>query len=288
METLRSYYNEAAPLFDANRLSGALLLLLVFVAVGLILSVLLRRAVHVMIAHDKDGRLDRLGAAFISQFGQVFIWVFVAMLFAHTVPALDRLGTALLASVSIASVVVGLAAQSTLANLIAGLSLVLYRPFRLGDRLEVAVPAGVETGTVEAVSLGYSILRTFDNRRVVMSNSTIANAVMINHTRTSPRVMAVVPFSIGYDADIDLARKVALDLAREHPNVDEVVSCPVVQLNAYSVDFLFMGWCKDAATATGAKYDLFEAIKKAFDKRGIEIPYSYQNIVLKGQEEKQR
>lgn len=104
----------------------------------------------------------------------------------------------LLASVSIASVVVGLAAQSTLANRIAGLSLVLYRPFQLGDRLEVAVPAGVQTGTVEAVSLGYTVLRTFDNGRVVMSHSTIANAVMINHTRTSPRVMALVSFSIGY------------------------------------------------------------------------------------------
>lgn len=281
MQVFQSYYDRLAPLFDANRLSGALLLLLVFIAGGFILSILLRRAVRLMIAHDTDGRLDRLGAAFISQFGQVFIWVFVAMLYAHTVPALDRLGTALLASVSIASVVVGLAAQSTLANLIAGLSLVLYRPFQLGDRLEVAVPAGVETGTVEAVSLGYTVLRTFDNRRVVMSNSTIANAVMINHTRTSPRVMTVVPFSIGYDADIDEAREVALGLAQKHPDIEVVVSCPVVQLNASSVDFLLMGWCKDAPTATGAKHDLFEAIKKGFDKRGIEIPYPHQNIILK-------
>lgn len=289
MGRLQSYYDAAAPYFDASRLSGALLLLVLFAVAGGILSSLLRRAVRLMIAHDRDGRLDRLGAAFVSQFGQVFIWVFVAMLYAHTVPALDRLGTALLASVSIASVVVGLAAQSTLANLIAGLSLVLYKPFRLGDRLEVAVPggAGVETGTVEAVSLGYTVILTFDNRRVVLSNSTIANTVMINHTKTSPRVMAVVPFSIGYDADIDAAREIVLGLAQANPDIEEVVSCPVVALNTSSVDLNLMGWCRDAATATFAKYDLFEAIKKAFDASGIEIPYPHQSIVLKRSEKTQ-
>ncbi len=204
------------------------------------MSFFLRRSVRLMIAHDKDGRLDHLGASFVSQFCQVFIWVFVTMLYAHTVPALDRLGTALLASVSIASVVFGLAAQSTLANLIAGLSLVLYKPFRLGDRLEVAVPGGVETGTVETVSLGYTVLRTYDNRRVVMSNSTIANAVMINHTRTSPHVMATVAFSIGYTADIDAARAMATELATLHPKVQKVEACPVVRLNASSVDFTLL------------------------------------------------
>lgn len=285
MQTIRHYETFLAPVFDPNHLTGALLLLVVFILFGLLLSFLLRRAVRIVIERDTDGRLDRLGAGFLTQFGQVFIWVFVTMLYAHTVPALDRLGTALLASVSIASVVFGLAAQSTLANLVAGLSLALYRPFRLGDRLQVAVPGGVETGTVETVSLGYTVLRTYDNRRIVMSNSTIANAVTINHTKTSPKVMAVIPFSIGYGSDIDAAREIAMDLARNHPKVDEVVSCPVVALNASSVDFSLMGWCADAGTAAGVKHDLFEAIKKAFDAHDIEIPYAYQNIILTKAEE---
>ena len=285
MADLGTDYKTLLALLDPATLSGALLLFAVFGVVGIVLSVILRRTMHAIYARDRDGRLDRLSMGFLSKFAQVFLWLVVAMLYAHAIPALAKLGTALLASVSVASIVIGLAAQSTLANLVAGVSLILYRPFKLGDRLEIGVPAGVETGIVEDVSLGYSVLRTPDNRRIVLSNSTMANAVMINHTRTDPRVIAKVPFSIGYDADIDKARSIALRLAEDHADVREVTGCPVVCLNASSVDFMLMLWCADASAAWKIKCDLLESIKTGFDAAGIEIPYAYQNILLKGSPE---
>ncbi|MEZ5795365.1 mechanosensitive ion channel domain-containing protein [Albidovulum sp.] len=133
-----------------------------FFAVAVLLSLLLRRAVRLMIAHDGDGRLDRLSAGLLATFAQGFAWIFIAMSYAHTVPSLAKLGTALPASDSVASIVIGLAAQSTLANLVAALSLVLYQPFRLGDRIEVGLPNGVETGIAEEVSLVCSVPRTPD------------------------------------------------------------------------------------------------------------------------------
>ena len=81
------------------------------------------------------------------------------------------MGGVWLTSVGLVSVVVGLAAQSTLGNLISGVSLLLYRPFRLGDRLQVMTPAGLETGVVESLRLGYTTLQTEDNRRIVIPNS---------------------------------------------------------------------------------------------------------------------
>lgn len=280
MVNIETFLKTSYAWINTNSFVGAFVLFIGFFLFGLLLSAVLRRGMRMLIARDTDNRIDRLGAGYLTRFSQVFLWVFVAMLYAHTVPALDKLATALLASVSIASVVIGLAAQSTLANLVAGLSLVLYKPFQLGDRLQIAVPGGVETGTVESVSLGYSVLQTYDNRRVVLSNSTIANAVMINHTKENPRVMAVVPFSIGYGANIDKARSIAVELATQHPDMQEVVACRLIALNSSSVDFSLTGWCKDAGTAVGVKYDLFEAIKKRFDKEGIEIPFAYQNVIL--------
>lgn len=281
MIDLETELNTALTWIDAGSWTGAMILLVVFVLLGLVLSSILRRAIKILMSRDTDNRIDRMGAGYLSRFAQVFLWVFVAMLYAHTVPALDQLATALLASVSIASVVIGLAAQSTLANLVSGLSLVLYKPFQLGDRLQIAALGGVETGTVETVSLGYTVLQTYDNRRIVLSNSTIANAVMINHTTQNPRVMAVVPFSIGYDADIDQARALAMNLATQLSEVEEVVGCRVVNLGASSVDFSLTAWCKDAGTAAGIKFDLLEAIKKTFDQEGIEIPYAYQNVIVR-------
>ena len=79
-----------------------------------------------------------------------------------------------------ASVVIGLAAQSTLGNLIAGLGLLLYRPFRVGDRLQMTLPEGAETAVVEALTLGNTFLRTHDERRVVVPNSLMASQVTIH------------------------------------------------------------------------------------------------------------
>lgn len=252
----------------------------VLFAAGFVLSRLWSRGVRALLERDRDGRIDRMSAGFLRQAGHVFIWAVVLMIFAHAVPVLNRLATALLASVSIAAVVVGLAVQSTLSNLVAGIGLIFYRPFRLGDRLQVTAPTGLETGTVESVSLGYTVLKTWDNRRVVLPNSVIAQATTINLTTVDPRVMAQVPFSIGYGADIGKARRIAVELAAGHPGVSEVTGCPVVALSASSVDLTLRAWCADAGVAATVKADLLEDIKLRFDAEGIEIPYAYQNIIL--------
>ena len=89
------------------------------------------------------------------------------------------LGTALLTGVSVVSVVLGLAAQNTLGNLIAGLSLVLYRPFKVGDVLQVNTPRGVVTATVEQLALGYTSLRDADQQQVIVPNSVLAGSVVV-------------------------------------------------------------------------------------------------------------
>lgn len=276
-QTLQSWMTTLNP----DSWSGAFAILVLFWVGGLILSRILRRAVRFVVERDRDQRIDRMAASFLSKFASVFVWILVLMFYAHMIPALARLSTALLASVSVASIVIGLAAQSTLSNFVAGLSLIFYRPFRLGDRVQINAPTGLETGIVEDVSLGYTVLQTFDNRRVIISNSVISNTVMINLTAVHPRVMAIVPFSIAYDADIDKARAIALDLAEAHEKVEDVVGCPVVLLNTSSVDLNLRAWCADPDVAREVRFDLTERIKKRFDAEGIEIPYAYQNVIVK-------
>src|SRR5262249_43750204 len=106
------------------------------------------------------------------------------VLYAHLVPELRALGTALLAGVSVVSVVVGLAAQSTLGNLVAGLSLVLYRPIRVGDRVQLNTPKGLVTATAENVSLGYTILRDDDGDEVIVPNSVMVSTIVIRLRRS--------------------------------------------------------------------------------------------------------
>ncbi len=276
-KTLESWEMHLHP----DRWSGALIILAVFLVAGLLLSRLLKRMILLVVERDRDNRLDRMSIAFLSKVASAFVWIMVLMLYAHMIPALDKLATALLASVSVASVVFGLAAQSTLSNFVAGFSLIFYRPFRLGDKLQINAPGGVETGIVEDVSLGYTMLKTYDNRRVIISNSSISSSTMINLSAKEQRTMAMIPISIGYDSDIDTARALILEIAAGLPEIEEVVSCPVTNLGASSVDFSLRVWCADSGVAAGVKNTVFEAVKKRFDAAGIEIPYAYQNVLIK-------
>jgi small-conductance mechanosensitive channel len=85
--------------------------------------------------------------------------------------------------VSVISVVLGLAAQNTLGNLVAGIAVLLYRPFRVGDTVQVTAPRGSETGVVESITLGYIVLVTPDNRRVMVPNSAVMNQTTVNLTQ---------------------------------------------------------------------------------------------------------
>ena len=114
-----------------------------------------------------------------TQLLQAAVYVAAGILYAHLIPELRTLGTAMLAGASVASIVLGLAAQSTLGNLIAGLALLLYRPFRVGDRLQMNTPGGMVTAVVETLTLGYTFLRTPDGRRVVVPNSLMAGQVTV-------------------------------------------------------------------------------------------------------------
>jgi small-conductance mechanosensitive channel len=126
--------------------------------------------------------VDRTAVKFLAQLARFAVYIFAFISYAHLVPVLAGVGTAWLASAGILSVIIGLAAQNTLGNLVAGISLLLYRPFNVGDHLQITAPTGLETGLVESINLGYTLLKTDDNRRVVVPNSIMASQTHINLT----------------------------------------------------------------------------------------------------------
>ena len=111
--------------------------------------------------------------------------------------------------------VIGLAAQSTLGNLVAGISMTIYRPFRLGDILQVAAPTGTETGTVDRISLGYTTLRVQDGRLVVLPNSVAASQVALNLTPGTGRWPVAIAIRLSREVDLEAAGQLAIQAATE-------------------------------------------------------------------------
>jgi small-conductance mechanosensitive channel len=162
-------------LLDPTHLIGAAVWGAVFLIIALLLAAAVRR-----FARRMEFRLsDVTGLRFASALAQVLVYLASFLLYAHLVPELRALGTALLAGVSVVSVVLGLAAQNTLGNLVAGVALVLYRPIRVGDNVQLTSPKGLITATVMQVSLGYTVLRDTDQSEVIVPNSVMANSVVI-------------------------------------------------------------------------------------------------------------
>ena len=208
-----------------DTLVGAVVYLLLSVVVALLLSRLLRATVRGALV--SRAHLDRTTMMFLQQVGVASIWVVMLILYAHLIPALRSLGTALLTGASIASVVIGLAAQSTLGNLVAGVAITLYRPFRLGDRLQVTAPTGTEVGSVDMISLGYTTLRTDDGRLVVLPNSLASSQAVINLSAAPAHAAAPLSINIqlSREADFAAARQLALRTARDTLGEAAVIGC---------------------------------------------------------------
>ena len=272
---------KSGELLSPSTLQGALFYAVIFGCCAWLLGHLLRTTVIRVLAHDKHDHVDRMALKFLAKLLRYCVYCFAFVAYAHLVPALSSLGSASLTSLSVITVIVGLAAQNTLGNLVAGISLLLYRPFKLGDRLQVLAPTGVETGIVENLTLGYTWLKTDDNRRVVVPNSLMASQTAINLTGDDPRVICSVPISISYGSDIDKARAILIELAGQHSKTKQVFACPLTQLGSSGMVLTLDVWCADALTAITLRCDLLEQATKRFAIEGIGIPIPQTIVVLK-------
>ncbi|MCD4808138.1 MAG: mechanosensitive ion channel family protein [Methanococcoides sp.] len=222
--------------------------------------------------------------------GLVYFFGIVVIVF--SIPGLRDISIALFAGAGFAGIVVGMAAQNTLSNIIAGIALATFRPFRVGDLLTIHD----EYGRVTDITLGYTKIRTWDNRRLNIPNHVISDEAIINWSIDDPTVNWTVDIGISYDSNIDLARSIMIDEARKHKNVmtyedlqkhnsrekkGNEISVLLTELGDFAVNLRLYVWVKDRSVGFTTGCDLREAIKKRFDAEGIEIPFPYRTIVYK-------
>lgn len=189
------------------------------------------------------------------------------------IAAISQVGidvTGFLAIFAAAGLAIGLALQGTLSNIAAGVMLMLFRPFKLGDFVVVAGKEGVVT----EMSLFTTELTTTDHRQVIIGNGDVFGTTIENLTSKGVRRVDS-NFGIDYEDDINKAIKVITSTAAAHPDVLSEPDAPwakVVGLGESSVDIQSRVWCK-SEHYWDVMFDLNKSIKEAFDKNGISIPY---------------
>ena len=266
MNDLRLGEHDLLSVLRPDSLIGALAYLCAFVLIALLLSRALHATVHA--AMTREGHVDRTAINFLQQFGTVLIWVMMIILYAHLIPVLRALGTALLAGAGVVSVVLGLAAQSTLGNLIAGLSITMFRTFRLGDTLQVTAPTGTEVGIVESISLGYTTLRTPDGRRVVLPNALAATQVVLNVSSTFVPWQMSITIRIAREADIEAACRLATAVAAEILGEKAVSGCLLTKVEPTAAVLELRFQAPDAPGRDALRAKLLSALTQRFAETG--------------------
>ncbi len=211
----------------------------------------------------------------------------------RSIPQLRNIGNTLVASAGILAAIVGFASQQAFSNIIGGVFIVLFKPFRVGDFIKV----GKENpGTVEDITLRHTIINSLENRRIVIPNSIISSATILNSSITDERVCNFVEVDIGYNANINEAIQIMTEQALKHPNCidnrteEEIaegvpqILVRVITLNNYSVTLRAYVWSENSGDGFTMKCDLLKQIKEAFSKHNIEIPYPYQNVLFRQNE----
>jgi small-conductance mechanosensitive channel len=191
----------------------------------------------------------------------------------------------LLAGAGVAGLALSLAAKDTLSNLIAGVQLIIDRPFKVGDRVELwTVPKEYGTwGDVVEIGLRATKIRTPDNLIVIVPNNEIMRRDIINYTASGEDIRLRIPIGIAYDADATLAKDLILRAMREIPGIRSKPE-PVVIVRSFgasSVDLEARPWIDEARRRRAIGDQVTERVKELFDEHGVEIPYPKRDIYVR-------
>ena len=193
------------------------------------------------------------------------------------IAAINQLGietTSIIAMLGAAGLAIGLSLQGSLANFAAGILIVIFKPYKVGDYIE----AGSAAGTVLDIQIFSTVLKTPDNKIVIVPNGAIMKDSVVNYTDQATRRVDIVA-SCGYEDDIDKVKEILKDILNQE---DRILAEPepriaVSELADNSVNFIVRPWV-NSSDVLSVKYSILEQIKKRFDAEGISIPYPQRDV----------
>ncbi|WP_194663239.1 small-conductance mechanosensitive channel MscS [Vibrio anguillarum] len=221
----------------------------------------------------KKKDMDKAVVEFVH--GLVRYTLFVVVLIA----ALGRIGVqtaSVVAIIGAAGLAVGLALQGSLSNFAAGVLIVAFRPFKSGDYVEVSGTAG----SVESIQIFSTVLRTPDNKMVIVPNGSIISGPIVNYSRHDTRRIDLV-IGVSYKSNLQKTKEVLAKVVAAEPRLlkDPAPTIGVMALADSSVNFVVRPWVK-TAEYWAVYFDLLQAIKEELDKEGIEIPFPQMDVHL--------
>ncbi|GHB86901.1 mechanosensitive ion channel family protein [Persicitalea jodogahamensis] len=267
---------------------------LTFVAMlTIVLDSVARTVINLAIRKKKQRGENQTTFKFLKYVSSSLVYLLGIGMAAYAFPFLKGITQTAIGGAGIAAVIIGVASQEALANLVGGFFIILFKPFQVGDIIKIS---GEMLGEVTDITLRHTLIRDPQNKVIVAPNAIINKEKVINHSLGESPICEWIEIGISYDSNVDRAKEIMRSECLAHPDVidkrtalerangDPVVRVRVIRLAESSVVVRAWAWAKDFPSAFAMKCDLLESIKKRFDTEGVEIPFPYRTLVFKQSE----
>jgi small conductance mechanosensitive channel len=235
-------------------------------------------------------KVDPTKYNFLKNAVEFIIYIIATIVIFNAIPPLRDYGTAIFAGAGVLAAIVGFASQSAFSNIVSGIFIVIFKPFSVGDRVRIGQ---LYQGDVEDITLRHTIIKDFENRRIVIPNSVMNSETIINSTLTQEKICMFIELGISFGSDTDRAMHIMQDEALRHPSCDDNRTAEEKSSDQPQVEVRLIGftdsaqqlrayvWAKDPSTGFNMKCDLHKSIKQRFDKEGVEIAYAQRVVYLR-------
>jgi small-conductance mechanosensitive channel len=285
MDWLNQMLEQKVILYPVIIISTTLVCLFLIKLIRSLMNRSIRRASAIL-------KVDPTKYAFLKNTVSVVIVTIGIVVVFQLIPELRKLGMPLFASAGVLTAVIGFASQQALSNIVGGVFIVMFRPFRVGDLIKIGT---LHTGTVEDITLRHTVIKDFDNRRIIVPNAIMNNEVVENSNINDERVCVRFEVGIAYSADTDKALDILQKLAEQHPLCIDVrtkddkangkpkVRVNVVNLTDSAVVLRAWIWAADPDDGFAVRFDMYKDIKKRFQEEGVEIPFPQSVVHLRNE-----
>jgi small conductance mechanosensitive channel len=269
---------------------------ILFALVVIIISVVVGRLFRYVIGRGVKGAVRKLKIVdptkynFLKNAVEFIIYIIAAIVIFRSIPTLRTYGTALFAGAGVLAAIVGFASQSAFSNIVSGIFIVIFKPFSVGDRVKIGA---LYQGDVEDITLRHTIIRDFENRRIVIPNSVMNNETIVNSTLMEEKICVFIELGITFESDNNKAMRIMADEALRHrdcldnrsaeekSNDYPQVEVRLIRFSDSAQVLRAYVWAKDPTAGFNLKCDLLKSIKDRFDAAGIALAYPHRTIYVK-------
>ncbi len=269
-----------------------------YIGLVLTITVILATSVNMWFRHDIKKKLrrshDPTSFKFLRYIVLALIYFIGAILCLLAFPSLKGVAQTALGGAGVLALIAGLAAQEALSNVIGGIFIISFKPFKIGDLIKVT---DTMVGRVSDITLRHTVIRNFENKMIVIPNSVINKEKLINYDMGQLKCCERIEIGISHDSDIDLAKKIMQEECEKHPLIYDnrtpsekserkpIVRTALTELNDSSMTIRAWCWGKNYDHTFNLKCDVLESIKKRFDKEGVVIPFPSRTVYIKKEKE---